>query len=696
MKPEERAMLINFDTFLCELLDAKSTEAVDKIKEKYNTLLLNTDNPLIESIMQNAIILAKQGIVGDRKAIFNRQIALLSDDEQQELNEVMHIIDKNLFCYHFQPIVNAQNGEIYSYEALMRPVSEMKLSPFHIIKYAGITERLNDIERLTFTNILRLIDNEIIYPGKRKIFINSIPKTQLDTQNQREIMKLMLKHSDNIVVEMTEESELDDDHLNSIRERLRNMGIQLALDDYGTGYSNVSNLLRYTPEIVKIDRSLITGIENDPKKRHFVREIVDFCHNNNIKALAEGVETSEELRTVIMMGADLIQGFYTARPTPELSESIPEEISAEIRSFYQEHEDGSSQQTYYADNYERISLEKLSENNIMRLILGKNGDGDVTVTGKPTIDIPIHIETTNGYNGKLTLNNTWLSNTKDRPCIILGENSCLTIVISGENTLDNGGILVPESSRLTFLGDGKLNITMDSKEYFGIGNDLESTHGTLTFDQTGCINITAHGKAGVGIGSGLGGDINILQGQYIIELRGDTGLGIGTLYRECKLDIHNCDLSMELSLAKGAGLGSLSASSDVSIKSSSAKLYVSGFELIGIGTVNGDYAKVLFSDANILINLRGQRCSAIAALDGSTYLHTERVGLRVIAGGDKVLWFGGFIKESDIDLYDTDTNVRLETSVEELARATIKYSKITSGRFRLAINGEEVENTEES
>lgn len=93
----------------------------------------------------------------------------------------------------------------------------------------------------------KLIDDETILPNERKIFINSIPMSQLDTNSMREIFRLMLKHSDNIVVEMTEESELDEDDLNSIRERLHNMGIQLALDDYGTGYSNVSNLLRYTP-----------------------------------------------------------------------------------------------------------------------------------------------------------------------------------------------------------------------------------------------------------------------------------------------------------------------------------------------------------------------------------------------------------------------------------------------------------------
>ncbi len=694
MENKEHTILTHIDTLLCELRNAKGIEEVNTIKNKYEELLSNEDNQLIESIMQNALILAEQGITEERRAELNRQLASLTDTEQQEFSEVMKVIDKNLFQYHFQPIVNAKSGEIYSYEALMRPISDMHLTPFHILKYAEIADRFNDIERATFLNILKLVDDDLISPNEKKIFINSIPKAQLDTNSRREIFQLMMKHSDNIVVEVTEESELDEEQLTSLRERLQNMGVQLALDDYGTGYSNVSNLLRYTPEIVKIDRSLITDIHNDPKKRHFFREIVNFCHSNNIKALAEGVENSDELKAVIMMGADLIQGFYTARPASELLSSLPEEISEEIRSYYQEYEEGSSQQIYYADSHERISLNNLSENDIKRLIIGKKGDGDVTVIGNPTTDTSIHIEIMNNFTGKLMLNNAWLSNTKDRPCISLGENNCLTIIICGENTLDKGGILVPESSSLTIIGDGKLNINMDSKEYFGIGNDLASTHGSITFDQTGCISITSHGKSGIGIGSGLGGKINILQGQYIINLKGDTGLGIGSLYRASKLDIRNCDINMEIFLSKGSALGSLSANSDISISRSSVKLYVYAYELVGIGTVNGDHAKVSFSDTNILINMRGQRCSAIAALDGSTNIHTERVGLRVIAGGDKVLWFGGFIKESDIDLYDTDTNIRLETSASELACATLKNATITSGRFLLSINGEEVEKIE--
>ena len=696
MTLEERGNLINIDAFLSELLDAGSEQEADSIREKYDELMHSADTPVISSILQSGTLLARRGIVMEKRSNINYHIQKLSDAEKSELEEVMQIIDENRFNYHFQPIVSAVNGDIYSYEALMRPISEMKIKPYHIIKYAEITDRMNDIERVTFMNILKLIDNEKISLDGRRIFINSIPQARLDISSQRVIISLMLKHADKLVVEMTEESELDDTRLSSLRERYRNMGIHLALDDYGTGYSNVSNLLRYTPEIVKIDRSLISGIHNDPKKRHFFREIVDFCHSNKIKALAEGVETSEELRTVIMMGADLIQGFYISRPSAELLTALPDDLIAEIQRYSQEREDGSSQHIYYADNYEMILLERLAESSINYLILGKNGDGEVTVESNPTIDMPIFIRTVSGSNVTLKLKNAWLSSNKSRPCIKLGENSRLTLILSGENTLDMGGILVPESSELTIKGDGKLNITVDSKEYYGIGNDPNSKHGTINFEQSGCINITAHGQTGVGIGSGMGGYINFIQGQYVIDLRGETGLGIGALYMDSNLDIHDCDIGMELSVSKGVALGSVFASGKISIRKSSVKLYFTGFELVGIGTVSGDSANINLLDANILLNYRGQRCSAIAALDGFTELYVERIGMRVIGVGDKSLDFGGFSCAMNIVFNDTDINVRLDTSEKIRERMLENQVKIIASRYKLTVNGEEILKSDEN
>ena len=87
---------------------------------------------------------------------------------------------------------------------------------------------------------------------------------------------MAVRYSNRIVVELTEQTELDDADLNDMKLAYRDLGVQTAVDDYGTGYSNVSNLLRYMPNYVKIDRSLISEIQNSPQKQHFVRDIISF------------------------------------------------------------------------------------------------------------------------------------------------------------------------------------------------------------------------------------------------------------------------------------------------------------------------------------------------------------------------------------------------------------------------------------
>ena len=122
-----------------------------------------------------------------------------------------------------------------------------------------------------------------------------------------------------VVVEFTEEAEMSDQLLDQIKDKYGRMNIETAIDDYGSGYSNVNNLLRYMPRYVKIDRMLMTNIHEDPQKQHFVKDIIEFAHDNDIVTLAEGVELDVELKEVIRLGADLIQGYYTAKPSPAVS-----------------------------------------------------------------------------------------------------------------------------------------------------------------------------------------------------------------------------------------------------------------------------------------------------------------------------------------------------------------------------------------
>lgn len=290
-----------------------------------------TNWPELETLM-NIAVSRKNG--NKAKALQLRIGKKLSEEELQEAKTVGHILDDNLFTYHFQPIVNAKDGSIYAYEALMRTNVEPRVSPLQIIKYAEYLGRLYDVEKATFFNVVKCIeDGRDLFEGK-KVFINSIPGEQLEGDDANHLALKMQKFSSSVVVELTEQSEADDDALERMKESFRSMGVETAVDDYGTGYSNIINLLRYAPDYVKIDRMLLTGIQDNLQKQHFVKSIIGFAHENNFKALAEGVETTQELETVISLGVDLIQGYYTAKPNAEVVQEIPKDIQDEIIRYY--------------------------------------------------------------------------------------------------------------------------------------------------------------------------------------------------------------------------------------------------------------------------------------------------------------------------------------------------------------------------
>lgn len=120
-------------------------------------------------------------------------------------------------------------------------------------------------------------------------------------------------------------------------EAMKTMGsnelrIPLAIDDYGSGCSNIVNLLKYAPQIIKVDRYLITDIDKDANKQMFMKGTLEFASANQIKVLAEGVETGEEFKTVVSLGVDYVQGFYTGRPAALPMEDIPDFVVSDIDS----------------------------------------------------------------------------------------------------------------------------------------------------------------------------------------------------------------------------------------------------------------------------------------------------------------------------------------------------------------------------
>jgi len=672
-------------------MQVSSSDMLGDIIGRYAPLMADADEDM-KSLWKDSVILGKEIVylrTGMDDELGRGLLATLSEAEREELREADRIIGDNLFDYHFQPIVTATDGEIYSYEGLMRPRSELVSQPVQILKYASLRNRLSEVERSTFLNILNLIDRNRSYFHGKKVFINSIPKTVLTDDDRKNIRDLITQYHNTVVVELTEKAQLDDEELAEFKDRFRILNVQTAIDDYGTGYSNVQNLLRYMPDYVKIDRSLLSGMQDDPKKRHFVREIIDYCHINGMMALAEGVETKEELRSVILLGADLIQGFYTAKPELIPVETIPYEIRQEIRNYAHERQEGICSRIYTIDSGETVSLDRLIKNETSCILIGR--DGDCTVLGQPKLDAEIAIETGDNIKAELTLDNARLFNRSKHPCIEIGRGCEITLVLKGDNRLSMGGIRVPEDSTLYIKGDGNLNISLDSDEYFGIGNDLYSAAGDIILEGSGTLKIDANGKIGTCIGSGLAGNIELKGGRYEFEINSDTAVGIGSLYRDMKIPIEHSDINIELSTIKGIAIGSLGSNIETYISNTSIKLYLSGKETVGIGTISGVQSVVDICEASLIMNTHSDRCTGVGSLDGLTSLRIERAALRLYAKGDSILPFGGFSSETDLKFVDADVTAKIMSAVKLSDYLPSERIDIIYGRIRIVLNGMDYE-----
>ena len=626
-------------------------------------------------------------------------IANLSDEEKTELKEVERLLDNNLFEYHFQPIISARTGEIFSYEALMRTKTDKRISPLTVLKYAEMLGRLQDVEKLTFLNVLHRVENEGTHFKDRKVFINSIPGCNLDSESFSEISQLLLSNKSGVILELTEQAELSNEDLERIKQHNETFHMEFAVDDYGTGYSNISNLLRYMPNFVKIDRSLLSDIQNSSHKKHFVKNIIEFCHENNILAIAEGVETVEELHEVIDLGADLIQGYYTARPQLDVIDEIDETKKKEIVSFYIQGTSMDGNKKYLAGRTNRIVLNNLVKKGIETIVIGdpKAIHKDITIVGTPGAKTNISLEMVDGFDGRVTFENVYLSNSVSKPVITLGENCNVILDIEGDNHLENGGIMVPESSALGFEGDGDLYITTNSSKGYAIGNALDKRHGKLSFYQDGSIYININGYKCVGIGSGLGGELCIAKGRYVITINAEIAVGVGTFIGSAPLDMHTCDFECNMSVLKGACAGSIDGNVELRVWGSSIKCYTSGKELVALGSINGDMAYIDIHEASTHINVRGERSSAIGSLYGKSEFRYNTATLRAIVNGDKAIIFGSPIKDKEdtkVVIQNSDVLITLKSSYDKDCLADEGNIRIADTRYRAIINDVETKRNE--
>ncbi|RXJ86534.1 EAL domain-containing protein [Arcobacter sp. CECT 8985] len=236
------------------------------------------------------------------------------------------ILENKSITTHFQPIVDMKDSSIFGYEALVRGVMPNGdlVYPDVLFEKSARNDMDFNFDRLCRENALK---TTAVKKVDAKVFINFIPTTIYDPKfclaSTVKWAKQLEFDPKNIVFEVVETQKVKDiNHLKIILNYYREQGFLIALDDVGEGYSSLNMIIDLKPDIIKVDRNIIDNIDKDEMKRSVYRALRILAMENDIKILAEGVETANELATVKSIGVDYAQGYFFAKPAAEIIREI--------------------------------------------------------------------------------------------------------------------------------------------------------------------------------------------------------------------------------------------------------------------------------------------------------------------------------------------------------------------------------------
>ena len=209
----------------------------------------------------------------------------------------------------YQPVIWAETGKLFGHEALLRTTDPELTSA---TAFLDVAERLDQISQLGRLIRQRIAENLAALPEAVLVNLHPLELTDPDLVEGSDFLSAF---SDRVVLEITERAPLEG--LGDLREqgrRLRARGFRLAIDDLGAGYAALSSFASLEPDMVKIDMSLVRGLDQHSTRRKLVTSVVELCRDLRILVVAEGVETAAERDVLLQVGCDLLQGYLFGRP----------------------------------------------------------------------------------------------------------------------------------------------------------------------------------------------------------------------------------------------------------------------------------------------------------------------------------------------------------------------------------------------
>ncbi|HEX7679566.1 MAG TPA: EAL domain-containing response regulator [Thermoanaerobaculia bacterium] len=254
------------------------------------------------------------------------------DAEQQRKKQLTHelrdIIRRKKVTTLFQPIVWAQQGTVFGYEVLTRgaPHSSFRNSDM-LFAFAREANLAWALETVALEQALKRLRSFAL--DGRKFLLNLEAEMFEESEFRiHEMVTFFSEHRGNFVFELTERADIEDYAVfRRLLDEFRDKGIEVAIDDAGSGYASLEAIAALSPDYLKITKGLVSTLADEPIKQDLVKMLVELGGKIGAKTLAEGIETVEEYEWCRDLGVDLLQGYYLAHPQDQ-----PHEGDAEVKA----------------------------------------------------------------------------------------------------------------------------------------------------------------------------------------------------------------------------------------------------------------------------------------------------------------------------------------------------------------------------
>ena len=211
--------------------------------------------------------------------------------------------------YVFQHIFLSDGETVYAWEALMRPTD---MTVTELIADYSKKDKLHVLEVATFFGAMQAY---FLRGYEQKVAINSFPSDCMKPEEADVFLDFFGEQiRGRMIIENLEYPYFSAEHWIEKKRSVKFMDNLLAADDFGTGLNTMELMEFMSPDIVKLDREVISGIDHIIEKQENVKKLVEHFHSKNILVVAEGVEEKEEFEYLLGLGVDLYQGYYLARP----------------------------------------------------------------------------------------------------------------------------------------------------------------------------------------------------------------------------------------------------------------------------------------------------------------------------------------------------------------------------------------------